>query len=278
MIRALAWLWLSLLVALPLAVVLLMGFGAAQPGIPPVRPPFGLGGWQGSLEAWSLLLADGFYLDAALRSARLAGATAATCLVLGFAMALGIARAPAARQPVLVALVLAPFLVGFVLRMGAWVGLLRDSGWINRMAAGFGLGPWRMLYTDGALLLGMVHAYLPFAILPLWAALARRDTALEDAAADLGASPLAVFRTVTLPLAAPAALAAFLLVFIPAMGEVVIPELLGPPDATLLGRAVWGEFFQSRDWPLAAALATALLLLLLLPLWAQQRLARGRGA
>ncbi len=211
MIRALAWLWLSLLVALPLGVVVLMGFGAAQPGIPPVRPPFGAEGWQGSLEAWSLLLADGFYLDAALRSARLAGVTAGICLALGFAMALGIARAPAARQPALVALVLAPFLVGFVLRMAAWVGLLRDSGWINRMAAELGLGPWRMLYTDGALLLGMVHSYLSFAVLPLWAALARRDVALEEAASDLGASPWAVFRTVTLPLAAPAALAAFLL-------------------------------------------------------------------
>ncbi len=275
MIRAFAWLWLALLVGLPLGVVLLMGFGAAQPGIPPVRPPFGAAGWQGSLEAWALLLADGFYLDAALRSARLAGATAALCLVLGFAMALGIART--SRQGAWLALLLAPFLVGFVLRLSAWVGLLRDSGWINRMAAELGLGPWRMLYTDGALLLGMVHAYLPFAILPLWAALARRDVALEQAAADLGASPFAVFRTVTLPLAAPAALAAFLLVFIPAMGEVVIPELLGPPDATLLGRAIWGEFFQSRDWPLAAALATALLALLLVPLWAQQRLSRGRA-
>ncbi|MFL1461151.1 ABC transporter permease [Roseococcus sp. DSY-14] len=277
MIRALAWLWLALLVALPLAVVLLMGFGAAQPGIPPVRPPFGPAGWQGSLEGWSLLLADTFYLEAAGRSARLAGLTAALCLVLGFAMALGIARAPAARQPALVALVLAPFLVGFVLRMAAWVGLLRDSGLLNRLAAPLGLGPWQMLHTDGALLLGMVHSYLPFAVLPLWAALSRRDVALEEAAADLGASPFTAWRTVTLPLAAPAALAAFLLVFIPAMGEVVIPELLGPPDAVLLGRAIWGEFFQTRDWPLAAVLATALLALLLLPLWAQQRLARGRA-
>lgn len=276
MIRALAWLWLLLLVGLPLGVVLLMGFGTADSGIPPVRPPVGAGGWQGSLESWGLLLGDVFYLDAALRSARLAGVTAGCCLLLGFVMALGIAQAPARRQAIWLALVLAPFLVGFVLRMAAWVGLLRDAGWINRVAARLGLGPWQMLYTDGALLLGMVHAYLPFAVLPLWAALARRDRSLEEAAADLGASPATVFRTVTLPLAAPAALAAFLLVFIPAMGEVVIPELLGPPDATLLGRAIWGEFFQSRDWPLAAALATALLALLLLPLWAQQRLAQGR--
>lgn len=274
MIRALAWLWLLALVALPLGVVVLMGFGEARPGIPPVRMPLGAEGWQGSREAWSTLVGDRYFLDAALRSLRLAALTAGLCLVLGFAMALGIARAAPARQGWLVGLVLAPFLCGFVLRMAAWVGLLRDSGWINRVAAQFGLGPWEMLYTDGALLLGMVHSYLAFAVLPLWAALARRDTALEEAAADLGAAPFTVFRTVTLPLAAPAALAAFLLVFIPAMGEVVIPELLGPPDAVLMGRAVWGEFFQTRDWPLAAALATALLALLVLPLWLQQRVAR----
>lgn len=270
--RALAWIWLALLVALPLAVVATMGFGTAQPGIPPVRLPWGAEGWQGSLESWALLLEDSYYLGAALRSLRLAGITALCCLVLGFAMALGIARMPARRQPLWLGLVLAPFLCGFVLRMAAWVGMLRDAGWVNRMLGHLGLEPLRLLYTDAALLAGMVHSYLPFAVLPLWAALARRDTALEEAAADLGASPFTVFRSVTLPLAASAALAAFLLVFIPAMGEVVIPELLGAPDTVLMGRAIWAEFFQTRDWPLAAVLATALLALLALPLAVQQRL------
>ena len=267
MIRLGPWLWLLGFVAAPLLIVLGMGWGTAQPGIPPVRGPLGAGGWQGSAEAWALLFGDEYYLLAAIRSFRLAALTAGACLVLGFAMALGIARS---RRPALwLALVLAPFLTGFVLRMAAWVGLLRDNGWINAV-----LGTsWRILNTEGAMLLGMVHSYLPFAVLPLAAALLKRDVALEEAAADLGASPLTVFRTVTLPLAAPAAAAAFLLVFIPAAGEVVIPELLGPPDAMLLGRAIWGEFFQTRDWPMAAAIATALLALLLLPLWLQQRLA-----
>lgn len=275
MIRLGAWAALALLVAAPLLIVLGMGFGTAVSGVPPVRPPWGSGGWQGSLEAWSLVLGDGFYLEALLRSLRLAFVTAALCLVVGFGMALAIASAPAARQFTWLALLLLPFWTGFLLRVSAWVGLLRDSGWVNTVLLQAGLieAPWRLLYTEGAMMLGMVHAYLPFAVLPLYASLARRDVALEEAAADLGAGRLRVLFSITLPLAAPALAAAFLLVFIPAAGEVVIPEFLGGPDALLVGRAIWQEFFQTLDWPAAAALATALLALLLLPVAAFQRLA-----
>ncbi len=275
MIRAGAWAVLALLVTAPLLIVLGMGFGTAVPGVPPVRAPWGAEGWQGSLEAWSLVLGDSFYLDALLRSLRLAFLTAALCLVLGFGMALAIAAAPPRRQFTWLALVLLPFWTGFLLRVSAWVGLLRDSGWVNTMLIQLGLieAPLRLLYTEGAMILGMVHAYLPFAVLPLYASLARRDLALEEAAADLGASRLRVLFSITLPMAAPALAAAFLLVFIPAAGEVVIPEFLGGPDALLVGRAIWLEFFQTLDWPAAAALATALLALLLLPVAAFQRLA-----
>ncbi|WP_424811668.1 ABC transporter permease [Roseococcus sp. YIM B11640] len=274
MTRGLAWSALLVLVAAPLLVVLGMGFGTPDTGVPPVIPPIGRGGWQGSTDAWGLILGDGFYLDTLLRSLRLAAVTAALCLVLGFAMALGIASAPASRQPLLLALVLLPFWTGFVLRLTAWVGILRDTGWVNTMLMRLGLisEPLQMLYSEGALLLGMVHSYLPFAVLPLVATLAKRDPALEEAASDLGARPIMVFATVTLPLAAPAAAAAFLLVFIPAAGEVVIPEMLGAPDSMLMGRAIWGEFFQTRDWPAAAALSTALLALLLVPIALYQRL------
>jgi putrescine transport system permease protein len=266
MIRLGVWLWLLGFVAAPLLIVLGMGWGTAQPGIPPVRPPVGAAGWQGSTEAWALLFGDEYYLSAAIRSFRLATLTATACLVLGFAMALAIARS---RRPALwLALVLAPFLAGFVLRMAAWVGLLRDSGWINTV---LGTG-WRMLGTEGAVLLGMVHSFLPFAVVPLVAALLKRDVALEEAAADLGASPAAAFRTVVLPLTLPGAAAGFLLVFIPAMGEVVIPELLGPPEARLVGRVLWEEFFRNRDWPLAAAVAVLLLLVLIPPIRLFQRL------
>lgn len=278
MIRAGAWLALLLLVAAPLVIVLGMGFGTSAPGVPPVIPPIGREGWQGSLEAWRLLFADTYYLDAALRSLRLAAITAGLCLVLGFGMALGIASAPPRWQAPLLALVLLPFWSGFVLRLAAWVGLLRDGGWINAtlMQAGLITEPLPLLYSEGAMLLGMVHGYLPFAVLPLTATLARRDPRLEEAAADLGAGRWTVFFTITLPLAAPAAAAAFLLVFIPAAGEVVIPEVLGAPDSVLFGRAIWGEFFQTRDWPAAAVLSTALLALLLLPIALYQRLSVAR--
>lgn len=277
MIRVGTWFALLLLVAAPLAVVVGMGFGASAPGVPPVTSPIGRGGWQGGLDAWRLLFADTFYLDALLRSLRLAGVTAGLCLILGFGMALGIASATR-RQALLLALVLLPFWSGFVLRLAAWVGLLRDAGWINAtlLAAGVITEPLPLLYSEGAMLMGMVHGYLPLAVLPLTVTLARRDLRLEEAAADLGAGRWTVFRTITLPLAAPAAAAAFLLVFIPAAGEVVIPEVLGAPDSVLIGRAIWGEFFQTRDWPAAAALSTALLALLLAPIALYQRLAVAR--
>lgn len=275
MTRALAWAALAVLVAAPLLVVLGMGFGTATSGVPPVLPPWGAQGWQGSLEAWSLVLTDGFYREALGRSLLLAFVTASLCLMLGFGMAMGIAAAPPARQFAWLALVLLPFCTGFLLRVSAWVGLLRDSGWVNAMLMQAGLveAPLRLLYTDGAMVAGMVHAYLPFAVLPLYATLARRDLALEEAAADLGASRPRVLLTITLPLTAPALAAAFLLVFIPAAGEVVIPELLGGPEALMIGRAIWLEFFQTLDWPAAAALAAALLALLLLPVATFQRLA-----
>ncbi|UPY36298.1 ABC transporter permease [Sediminicoccus sp. KRV36] len=278
MIRAGAWAALLLLVAAPLVIVLCMGFGTSAPGVPPVLPPIGASGWQGSFDAWGLLFADTYYLDAALRSLRLAAITAGLCLVLGFGMALGIASAAPRWQAPLLALVLLPFWSGFVLRLAAWVGLLRDGGWINAVLIQAGLisEPMPLLYSEGAMLLGMVHGYLPFAVLPLTATLARRDLRLEEAAADLGAGRWMVFATITLPLAAPAAAAAFLLVFIPAAGEVVIPEVLGAPDSVLIGRAIWGEFFQTRDWPAAAALATALLALLLLPIALYQRFSVAR--
>ena len=189
-------------------------------------------------------------------------------------MALGIARARPERRAALLALVLLPFWAGFLPRLGAWIGLLRDGGWVNGLLLGLGAieAPLPLLYTEGALLLGMMHAYLPFAVLPLFASLARLDPAVEEAAADLGASPATAFRTVVLPLTLPGAAAGFLLVFIPAMGEVVIPELLGPPEARLVGRVLWDEFFRNRDWPLAAALAVLLLLVLIPPIRLFQRL------
>ncbi|MDN3568221.1 ABC transporter permease subunit [Paeniroseomonas aquatica] len=269
--------WLLLLVAAPVAILLVVALAEAGPGVPPFLPPLAWDGgpvWAGSLDSLRALVADPYYAEALLRSVGVAGVTAALCLLLAYPMALGIAAArPAWRLPLLL-LVLLPFWTGFLPRVGAWIGILRDGGWVNGVLAAFGMAPLRLLFTDAAMFLGMVHAYLPFAVLPLAAALLRRDLGLEEAAADLGAGRWVVFRSITLPLSLPAAAAGFLLVFIPAAGEFVIPELLGPPEAQLIGRVLWGEFFQNRDWPLAAALAVALLALLLLPIRLFQRLDR----
>jgi len=273
-----AWLWLLAFVAAPVGILMAIALAEPGMGVPPFVPPLAWDAegprWQGTLLSFRILAEDRYYLEAFLRSLKVAFLSAGICLVLAYPMALGIQRArPAWRTPLLL-LVLLPFWAGFLLRMGAWIGLLRDEGWINGVLHALGLveAPLPMLYSDLALYLGMAHSYLPFAVLPLYAALSRLDPVLEAAAADLGARPFTVFRTVTLPLSLPGAAAGFLLVFIPAAGEFVIPELLGPPEAQLIGRVLWGEFFQNRDWPLASALAVALLAALILPIRLFQRL------
>ena len=269
--------WLLLLVAVPVVILGVIALAEAGPGVPPFQAPFGWEGgpvWTGSFESLRGLAADAYYAEAFLQSLGVALVTATLCLLLAYPMALGIAAARTTWRMPLLLLVLLPFWTGFLPRVGAWIGILRDGGWVNGLLRAFGFAPWRLLYTDAALMLGMVHAYLPFAVLPLAAALLKRDPAIEEAAADLGATPWAVFWSVTLPLSLPAAAAAFLLVFIPAAGEFVIPELLGPPEAQLVGRVLWGEFFQNRDWPMAAALALALLAVLVLPIRLFQRLGR----
>lgn len=262
-----AWAWLLLFVAAPAGILAAIALAEADPGLPPFRLAWS---WAG----FALLLEDTYYLDALLTALRVAGMTAALCLLLAYPMAMGIARAAPRRRVLLLAALMLPFWTGFLLRVGAWIGLLRDQGWINGVLRGLGLteAPLPLLYTEGAMLAGMVHAYLPFAVLPLFAALLRLDPALIEAAEDLGARPLTAFLTVTLPVTAPAAAAGFLLVFIPAAGEFVIPELMGPPEAQLVGRVLWQEFFQNRDWPVAAALAVGLLVLLLAPILLFQRL------
>lgn len=266
-ILAPVWAWLLVFVAAPAAILLAIALAEADSGLPPFRLAW-------SVTGFATLFEDAYYLDALLTALRVAAMTAACCLVVAYPMAMGIARAAPGRRVLLLALLMLPFWTGFLLRVGAWIGLLRDEGWINGMlmAAGIADAPLPLLYTEGAMLVGMVHAYLPFAVLPLFAALLRLDPTLGEAAADLGARPATAFLTVTLPVTAPAAAAGFLLVFIPAAGEFVIPELMGPPEAQLVGRVLWQEFFQNRDWPVAAALAVGLLALLLVPIRLFQRL------
>jgi putrescine transport system permease protein len=273
LVLALPAAWMLLFFAAPFAIVLSIGFAEPAEGIPPYGP---LLRWSdGTLPAlnlnlgnFQLLLEDPFYIEAVLRSLRVAAISATFCLLIGYPMALAIARAPEAWRNTLLLLVILPFWTSFLLRVTAWIGLLQDQGWINGALMGLGLiaEPIPLLYTDLAMYLGITYCYLPFMVLPLYATLVKLDAALLDAASDLGATPWRAFMSVTLPLSLPGMLAGFLLVFIPAVGEFVIPELLGGPGAQLIGRVLWTEFFQNRDWPLASALAVALLVALVLPI------------
>ena len=250
------WLWLLGFVALPVGVLVLIALATVREGLPPYRP--------GLDPAALLALADGYYADALLGSLVMAGGTAALCAVLGYPMALAIARSPVRWRNLLLLLVILPFWTGILLRLTAWIGILRDEGLLNAalVASGLIAAPLPIMHSNTAMFVGLVYCYLPFMILPLQARLAGGDPALEEAAADLGASPWRVFLTVTLPNSRPALWAGLALVFVPVSGEYVIPELLGPPEALTGGRVIWDEFFHNQDWPRAAALSLALLLLL----------------
>ncbi|HEX3346687.1 MAG TPA: ABC transporter permease [Acetobacteraceae bacterium] len=254
------WAWLFAFVAAPAALLAVLALAVAADGVPPFALAI-------SPDNLATAVSDPYYLAGFLASLRVASISAAFCLLIGYPLALAIARTSARWRPVLLLLVMLPFWTGFLLRIAAWIGLLRDDGWINAalMALRLTDTPLHLLYTDGAMYAGIVYAYLPFLVLPLVARLTRLDPALEQAAADLGASPWAVFRRVTLPLSLPGVWAGLALVFVPVTGEYVIPELLGGPQSQTLGRIIWDEFFANHDWPLASALALLLLVLLLAP-------------
>ena len=203
-------------------------------------------------------MSDPLYRDALLRSFRVAGVSTLICLAMGFPVALAIARAAPRWQNVALLAIMLPFWTGFLMRINAWIGLLADDGLIVRL-----LGVSRLLYTDTAMYIGIVYTYLPFMVLPLYARLSRLDPALMEAAADLGAPPWRVFLRVILPLSLPGVAAGAALVFVPAIGEYVIPALLGGPQAQLIGKVLWEEFFANRDWPTASAVAVCLLLVLI---------------
>ena len=266
------WAWLLAFIAAPAAIVLALSFSQAADTIPPYDPVLTWEAWRPTLHLnlgnYLTLVSDDFYLDAAVQSLILAAVSSLCCVLIGYPMALGIARAPERVRSLLLLLVMLPFWTGFLLRIVAWIGLLRDEGWINTALLATGLigQPLHMLYTPFATYVGVVYCYVPFMILPLYARLSKLDPALEEAASDLGASPARVFLSVTLPLSLPGVAAGLALVFMPAVGEYVIPELLGGPASQTVGRALWNEFFANHDWPMAAALANALLLGLLAPI------------
>jgi putrescine transport system permease protein len=262
--------WLGLFFLLPFLVVLRVSLSEAAIARPPYTDLFE---WaDGMLTAtinfgnYLFLAEDGLYLEAYLNSILTAGSATLVCLFIGYPMALYIARARPEKRPLLLMLVVLPFWTSFLLRMYALIGLMAPTGFINTALALVGLGPIEMMQTGFAVQAGIVTGYLPLMILPLFATLEKLDPALLEASHDLGASPFRAFISVTLPLSAPGIIAGSLLVFIPAVGEFVIPALLGGPDQLMIGKVLWTEFFNNRDWPVASAVAIAMLALLVAPI------------
>ena len=223
---------------------------------------------------------DCLYTESYLTSVGIAAVSTLIALLIAYPMAYGIARAAPAWRGLLLMLVILPFWTSFLIRVYAWIGILKPEGLLNGFLLWLGLidQPLIIYLTPTAVHIGIVYSYLPFMIMPLYASLEMLDTTLLEAAADLGARPLTAFWRVTLPLSLPGIVAGCFLVFIPAVGEFVIPELLGGSSTVTIGRTLWAEFFQNRDWPLASAVAVLLLLILVVPIVIFQRFARREGA
>jgi putrescine transport system permease protein len=274
---ALPFLWLGVLFLVPLINVLKISLSDPATAQPPYHPILdwsgGLAGFGEFLSAldfenFTTLVGDDLYWRAGLSSIRIAFVATVLLLLIAYPIALAMARAPRSWRVALVALVILPFWTSFLIRVYAWIGILRPDGLLDGALMGLGLtaSPLALLNTETAVFIGIVYAYLPFMILPLYASLERQDPSLVEAALDLGASPFRAFWTITVPLSLPGIVAGSLLCFIPAVGEFVIPDLLGGSETLMIGRTLWSEFFSNRDWPLASAVAIVMLALLVGPL------------
>jgi putrescine transport system permease protein len=265
--------WLLLFFLIPFLIVLKISFSETALARPPYTP---LLEWaEGTyltirlnIGNYLFLVEDPLYALAYLSSVRIAAISTLLCLLLGYPMAYAMARADRKWRTPLLMLIILPFWTSFLIRVYAWIGILKQEGFLNNFLLWTGLidQPVQLLYTETAVYLGIVYSYLPFMILPLYTTLEKLDPSLLEAAADLGAKPFKTFLTVTLPLSLPGIVAGSLLVFIPAVGEFVIPSLLGGPGTLMIGSVLWNEFFSNRDWPVASAVAIALLLLLVIPI------------
>ena len=266
------YVWLTVFLLVPFLLVLKISFADLQFGIPPYTP---LASLQDQtlqlalhLRGYVLLFTDSLYLATYLNSVKMALVTTVCCALIGYPMAYQIARSRPATRNLLLLGVILPFWTSLLLRVYAWVGILRSDGLLNGLLMSLGLidAPLEIYRTDLAVYIGLVYAYLPFFILPLYANLVKLDHRLLEAAYDLGARPWRAFLQITLPLSMPGVIAGAMLVFIPSVGEYVIPEMLGGADTLMMGRVMWTEFFNNADWPMAAAVTCVMVLLLLVPL------------
>ncbi|QFU16219.1 ABC transporter permease [Microvirga thermotolerans] len=273
LVPAVPYLWLGLLFLVPFLIVLKISLSDPAVAQPPYKPVFDWSDILGffgqlDLENFETLTGDDLYLRATLSSVRIAAVSTALLLVVGFPIAYAMARAPERHRPLLVAMVILPFWTSFLIRIYAWIAILKPEGLLNQVLMSMGLvaEPLTVLNTETAVFIGIVYAYLPFMVLPLYATLEKMDDTLIEAAQDLGCPPWRAFWTITVPLAMPGVIAGSLLCFIPAVGEFVIPDLLGGSETLMIGKQLWSEFFSNRDWPLASAVAILLLIILVVPI------------
>jgi putrescine transport system permease protein len=275
------YLWLIAFFLVPFLIVVKISFSQTAIAQPPYTPVLDWSaGWAGltdffaglSAANYLSLAADRLYLASYLKSLQVAALSTAILLVIGYALAYGMARAPRRMQPILLTLVVLPFWTSFLIRIYAWINILQHDGLLNRALLALHLvdAPPVWLSTDTAIYLGIVYSYLPFMVLPIYAALEKMDESLLEAAADLGCPPVKAFWLVTFPLSLPGVLAGALLCFIPIVGEFVIPDLLGGSESVMIGQTLWTEFFTNRDWPIASTVAVVLLILLVAPIVSYQ--------
>lgn len=278
LVVALPFIWLLVFFLFPFFIVFKLSFSEIAVAIPPYTP---IWEWtEGiyfniklSFESYQLLLEDSLYINAYLNSLKIAGISTLLTLLIGFPMAYGMVRAPKNWRGTLLMLVILPFWTSFLIRVYAWIGILKSNGLLNLLLMKIGIisQPLTILNTDIAVYIGIVYSYLPFMVLPLYANLEKLDHSLIEAASDLGCKPIKAFWSITVPLAIPGIVAGCFLVFIPSVGEFVIPDLLGGSDTIMIGKTLWVEFFNNRDWPLASSVAVLLLLILLVPIMAFQK-------
>jgi putrescine transport system permease protein len=269
--------WLVAFFLLPFLIVLKISLSQSAIAQPPYTPVFDLSaGWSGirsffaslSLENFVFLGSDPLYVLSYMKSLQIAAFSTLMLLVIGYLIAYAITRTPRRVQAVLVVLVILPFWTSFLIRIYAWMDILQHDGLLNQLLLAFHIvrEPPAWLSTNTAVYIGIVYSYLPFMVLPLYAALEKLDESLFEAAADLGCPRWRTFWMVTLPLSAPGVVAGALLCFIPIVGEFVIPDLLGGSQTAMIGQAIWSEFFANKDWPTASAVAVVLVCLLVTPI------------
>jgi len=271
------YVWLSVFFLIPFVIVFKISLSQTAIAMPPYTPVLGfdegLGGFWSQLKELSFenylwLTDDALYFNAYLSSVWIAAVSTVLALAVGYPIAYGMARAPTSLRPTLLMLVILPFWTSFLIRVYAWIGILKPEGLLNQLLMNLNVidSPLLIMNTNTAIFIGIVYSYLPFMILPLYSSLEKMDYSLIEAAQDLGCRPATAFWKITFPLSLPGVIAGCMLVFIPAVGEFVIPDLLGGSQTLMIGKTLWNEFFANRDWPVSSAVAVILLLLLIVPI------------